>query len=106
MIDIRKDKLLTLTEASRLFPGRRGGQIKYGTIRRWVSVGVKGVRLETVPVGGGIRTTEQACREFTRRLQKIRESKYGEATSDASADVPCESSESAHEQLAAAGFFG
>ena len=50
MIDLTKEALLTLNEARSAFPG--GKRLGLATIQRWRLTGVRGVRLETVLIGG------------------------------------------------------
>jgi hypothetical protein len=40
------------------------GNPHYGTVSRWVSVGVRGVRLKTLEVGGHTFTSQTALQEF------------------------------------------
>jgi hypothetical protein len=64
MIDIHTEKLQTLTEAARLLPDRP----HVSTLYRWAQRGVKGVRLETVVVGGRRYTSVEALQRFAQRL--------------------------------------
>ncbi len=59
-IDILKEKLLTLEQAARFFPGR----VAPSTIWRWHRKGVRGVRLETIVIGGKRFTSAQALERF------------------------------------------
>lgn len=62
------EKLLTITEAAKRFPGRDGGTITVQSLRRWIAKGAhcNGVRvkLEAQRVGGQWRTSEEAIARF------------------------------------------
>lgn len=73
MIDITTEALLSLTEAARRLPGRRGKRIHVATLHRWASRGVKGVQLETVRVGGTRCTSMEALQRFIERVTGPRE---------------------------------
>ncbi|HUE71265.1 MAG TPA: DUF1580 domain-containing protein [Pirellulaceae bacterium] len=61
MIDVTTcDSLLTLAEASKLFPHRPSRC----TLWRWMNEGVRGVRLESVVVGGRRLTSKPAIADF------------------------------------------
>ncbi len=60
----KNESYLTLREAARYFPTRP----HLATVWRWAAKGVKGVRLETVVVGGQRFTTAEACDRFIAQL--------------------------------------
>ena len=60
-IDIQRDKLLSLSEAAKLVPGK---QPHIQTLHRWHRCGLYGHRLEVVTVGGKKWTTEAALFRF------------------------------------------
>jgi hypothetical protein len=60
MIDAEREELLTLTEAANSLPGRPN----ITTLWRWRNRGVRGVRLETVLVGGKRFTSREALARF------------------------------------------
>ncbi len=68
MIDVQREELLTLNQAAVRFPGNAGQPLSYGTIHRWVTAGVKGVRLEASRLGGRWITSMEAIQRFTERL--------------------------------------
>jgi hypothetical protein len=73
MIDIQKEELLTLAMASRqsLLPKRRNGKRPHvATLYRWAQRGVRGVRLETIRVGGTLCTTVSAIQRFCDALSR------------------------------------
>ena len=65
MIDMHRDRLLTLTDAANRIPGRGGKRIAYKTVWKWAKKGVKGIVLETIPIGGILMTSEEALTRFT-----------------------------------------
>lgn len=62
------DNLISLQEAAKLVPGRDGGHVCYETIRKWAKFGIRGVKLETLPIGGRLRTTPEAMQRFFEQL--------------------------------------
>jgi hypothetical protein len=74
MIDPLCGELLSMNEAVEVFPHRRGGsKVSRVTLHRWITQGAKGVRLETVKIGGMVYTTKDAIREFIRACSKTGE---------------------------------
>ena len=63
MIDTAAERLITFCEAS----GRLPSKPHACTIHRWSRRGVRGVRLETVLVGGRRFTSVEALRRFMQR---------------------------------------
>lgn len=63
MIDPRSEDLLSLREACAALPGRP----HISTIHRWRLRGVRGVRLETILVGGRRFTSRTAIADFIAR---------------------------------------
>ena len=69
MIDISTEAVVTLTAATHHLPRRRGGKrCAVSTVYRWAQRGVRGVRLETIQVGGTKCTSLQALQRFCDRL--------------------------------------
>ena len=66
MIDIDNEELLTLGAAANRLPhGRAGKSVHVATLHRWASRGgVRGVRLETVRIGGIRYTSAEALERF------------------------------------------
>jgi len=92
-IDPLSDQLLTMTEAARLLPKRRGGsKVAITTLWRWRTRGSKGVRLATVRVGGCVYTTAAALRDFI-------ESQSGTAAALPAAESPSRRSRRAMREL-------
>lgn len=70
MIDIKHETLITLSEATKFVPRRRRGRkASVSTLYRWASKsGHRGVRLETLRVGGSLCTSMEAMQRFFERL--------------------------------------
>ena len=64
MIDIKKEKLLSLKEATNAVPSVDGKKPNLSSMWRWIRKGVRGVHLEHVRVGRKICTTEEALERF------------------------------------------
>ena len=60
MIDLRTERLITLTEAAKILPRKPC----VATLWRWRNAGVRGRRLESVVVGGRIYTSAEALQRF------------------------------------------
>ena len=58
------EKLITLEHAAKSFPGNRGRHTHISTVYRWANSGIRGVRLETMVVGGRRYTSEEAIARF------------------------------------------
>lgn len=63
MIDIQTEQLLTLQDAAKSLPRRP----HVATVYRWISAGVRGVRLEAVRVGGVLYTSREKLQFFAER---------------------------------------
>jgi hypothetical protein len=59
--DLPSEKLLTITEATKRFPGRRPST---ATIWRWLKAGCRGVVLESILIGGRRYTSTEAIDRF------------------------------------------
>ncbi len=72
-IDLKKEKAKTLDELSKSdkTPKRPDGKgFHYSTFVRWSKVGLKGVKLETIRVGGTLYSSEEAFQRFCDRLSQ------------------------------------
>jgi hypothetical protein len=68
MIDRDTERLMTLTAAARTIPSRKEGSgVAPSTLWRWHVRGVRGVRLETLLVGGLRFTSNEAIKRFFER---------------------------------------
>lgn len=69
MIDTQSEALLSLTDAAKLLPARRGGKkVSISCLYRWTISGCKGVVLECVQIGGTRCTSREALARFFERL--------------------------------------
>jgi len=74
VIDLNKEKLITLVEAARLIPSsRRGKKVHFATLTRWHKHGSRGVKLECLRVGSALMTTVEALQRFIERLSAAQE---------------------------------
>jgi hypothetical protein len=60
--DLSAEDLLSFGKAASAIPGRE--RVSLGTLHRWRLKGVRGVRLETVLIGGQRFTSRQAIERF------------------------------------------
>ena len=68
MIDIQIETVVTFAEASKNLPKRRAGKRPHvATLYRWAQQGVRGVKLETIQVGGTLCTSLEALQRFCER---------------------------------------
>jgi hypothetical protein len=67
-IDISREDILSMTQATRCVPPLRGRQVAVSTLFRWSTAGLNGVRLETIQIGGTRCTSVQALQRFFDRL--------------------------------------
>ena len=65
---ILSEQTVTLTEASRIFPGRPHSS----TLWRWHQRGCRGIRLETAVIGGRRYTSREAIERFIGRTTEAR----------------------------------
>jgi len=69
MIDLEIENVMSLANAAKTLPRRRQGKKPHvSTLFRWASRGVRGVRLETIRVGGTICTSTEALQRFCNAL--------------------------------------
>lgn len=62
LIDVDSEELLTMNNARSAFPA--GKQLSLATLHRWRLTGVRGIRLETVLIGGLRYTSREAISRF------------------------------------------
>ena len=71
MIDIKDEEVLTLKDAAAILPRRRRGRKPHiSTIYRWATRGLKGLRLETLQIGGTLCTSVEALQRFFEQLTR------------------------------------
>jgi len=68
MIDLASESVLTLSAAAREVPSLSGRGVHVSTVWRWALRGCRGVRLETLMVGGVRYTSREALQRFAERL--------------------------------------
>lgn len=70
MIDWKQENVVSLMAATKHVPKRNGKRPAFTTLLRWAKRGLRGVRLETVRVGGTICTSLEALDRFFDRLSE------------------------------------
>ena len=69
MIEVGREKVISLTDACKLLPKRRAGKRPHvSTLYRWCSHGFQGVQLEVIRIGGTLCTSEEALQRFFERI--------------------------------------
>ncbi len=68
MIDLREETTFRLSHGTKLIHGHAGKRVTASTLYRWAKDGIRGVRLETIRVGGSLFSSEQALQRFAERL--------------------------------------
>ena len=65
MIDISNEHLIPICDVPRRLPPRSTGKrVHISAVYRWVQRGVRGLRLETIKVGGTAYTSQEALQRF------------------------------------------
>ena len=65
-MDINSEHLIPIKDMPKHLPPRStGGRVHISAVYRWMTHGVKGVRLESVKIGGSRYTSKQALQRFT-----------------------------------------
>ena len=68
-INLKDEQIVTFHDLAGGLPRRRGGRpVHTGTVFRWRSRGLKGIKLEAIRIGGTWYTSVQAFARFTARL--------------------------------------
>lgn len=75
MIDFAKqEEFFSLRDVAKLLPKRSDGKpIHLNTIYRWATEGLRGIVLETTPMGGRLMTTKDAVSRFFQQLSYARQ---------------------------------
>ena len=73
MVALTSENIISFSRAAKLIsqklPDRRGGRaLSTSTVYRWAKCGLKGIKLETVQVGGTAATSVEAIERFFSRL--------------------------------------
>jgi len=65
MIDISNEHLIPIRDVPRQLPPRSTGKrVHISAVYRWIQHGVRGLRLETIKVGGTAYTSQEALQRF------------------------------------------
>lgn len=65
MVNLLSEQLLSLSDAAKLVPVRRGGRKAHvSCIYRWTTTGCKGIVLESIQCGGTRCTSKEALARF------------------------------------------
>ena len=70
-IDLTKEQLFTLTQATKYLPSINGKRIAISTLWRWCRKGLRGVHLDYVRIGRRIFTSPDALSQFANALAKV-----------------------------------
>jgi hypothetical protein len=71
MIDPLSEQVISLSEAAKSLPARRAGKRPHvSCIYRWTVSGCKGIKLESLQVGGTRCTSREALARFFERLSQ------------------------------------
>jgi hypothetical protein len=62
------ESVLSLADAAKLFPKIGNRQVCGSALRRWANVGVRGLKLESVLIGGAFCTSAEAVDRFLKAL--------------------------------------
>jgi len=77
MINTRTEQLLSINQAAAWLGRKTGKRTHLSTIYRWIKGGVEGVRLETVPIGAVMYTSEEALQRFFEAVAAARSQNSG-----------------------------
>ena len=67
MIDMHSEEMLSITAAAKSLPGRP----HVSTLWRWINRGCRGIKLETLLIGGVRYTSREALQRFAERLTAV-----------------------------------
>ena len=69
MIDLESETVVSLNEATKHLPRRRRGKRPHvSTLHRWMTAGVRGIKLEAIYVGATRCTSLEAIQRFCERV--------------------------------------
>jgi len=75
VIRMGMEQIVSMAGATKVIPKRASGKrVHVATVYRWASVGLKGIRLETIQIGGHCYTSKEALGRFFAELTRQRES--------------------------------
>jgi hypothetical protein len=100
-IDIQTENPIPFGKAAKLIPNRRGGQgIDPCTLWRWATRGIRGMKLETILIGGIRYTSAEALQRF---FERTTAAANGETVAVRTSKQRAKAIEAAERELAAAG---
>lgn len=67
-IDIEKEQVVSLTEATKIMPKRNGKRPAIATLWRWCRKGIQGIHLEYIRMGRNLATSREAINRFFNAL--------------------------------------
>ena len=71
-ISLADEQVISLAEATRLLPRQvNGKKVHVSTLHRWCSRGLRGVRLESLKLGGRVVTSVEALQRFAERCSSV-----------------------------------
>ena len=73
MFDVMTEQPIGLEEVAAVLPGCQGQRVAVNTVRRWARDGLRGIRLETVMVGGRRCTSRKSVQRFIEATTEARE---------------------------------
>jgi hypothetical protein len=107
MIDSNSETLLSLTQAAKILPRRRGNRpVHVSCMFRWTTSGCKGVILESIQIGGTRCTSKEALARFFECLTEATKAGRQSIPTPQSARMTAtrrKAIEAAEKELAAAG---
>lgn len=79
MIDFECERVISINEAAKMLPSFRSGKrMNIATVFRWALRGLKGIRLETIQIGGRKCTSVEALQRFFERLTEQAQGETGD----------------------------
>lgn len=71
MIDLGREETITLAQAAKLLPRRRGKKVHASTLWRWAKYGVRGRKLDALLTPSGYLTSVEAVARFFASLADL-----------------------------------
>lgn len=103
MLDLCEETPLSLSQVAKRLPPNRGGKpVHVSTVMRWITKGVRGVRLEAVRLGGRWVSTAEALQRFSDCLTAARYDSDPAVTATTASTL--KAAERADRELATLGF--
>jgi hypothetical protein len=71
MIDISSEHLIAIREVPKILPARVNGKVIHiSAVYRWLLRGVRGIRLDSITIGGTTYTSTEALQRFAEQLSR------------------------------------